>query len=315
MASSVIEEELQRFREQWLQEVRSSINEEDDQQNENKSEDTKLLSETLNTLTLNQDLRRQDEAPEEHDPLVIQFSLQENNESVNGSNETTQEKLSYISLLPVEILMKIFQGFDAKTLEKCSIVSKTWFIVARSGILWRPLCCKEFADCKGFRRMYNNNWRFMYINRPRLLYNGLYISKSEYIRPGLTEGVYVNPVHRVVYFRYLRFYPEGKLVYYLGSEMPKEFAEWFKPEHRHKLSDKVCNGFFTKDEQLIHIWYKGAQKATFNTQLELYSTVAGKNNRLALKECRSFNVGGDGRYDYYMEVPSYQFIKLPAHLL
>ena len=51
----------------------------------------------------------------------------------------------------------------------------------------------------------------MYINRPRLRFNGCYISKTTYVRPGENSFQDTNyqPWHLVTYFRYIRFFPEG----------------------------------------------------------------------------------------------------------
>ena len=40
----------------------------------------------------------------------------------------------------------------------------------------------------------------------------MYISKNTYFRPGLAEGSWNQSVHRVVYYRYLRFYGDGTVV-------------------------------------------------------------------------------------------------------
>jgi len=312
MATALDTEELRRFREQWRREVLR-----EKETAEEKA--TQIITDALsNTLTYNNILNEdklEDRGSQELDQLTLQIiSSQEAQNEIENTIENNNTQICYISALPVEILMKIMQGFDAKTLETCSTVCRNWFIVSRCGILWKDICFKEYPSCKGFKALYSNNWRTMYIKRPRLRYDGIYISKFEYVRPGLTEGTYVNPVHRVVYFRYLRFYPEGKLLSYLGSEKPKDISEWFKSENRHKL-DKFDCGFFSKEEELIDIWSKNKHKVMFNIKIELYSTTPGKNDRLLCKDYHSFKENGEGRYDYCMKIPPYQFVKLPPHLL
>jgi len=82
----------------------------------------------------------------------------------------------------------------------------------------------------------------MYLNRPRLRFDGIFISKykiqpnfksfknlffpinncfcvgkNTYVRQGTTEWTYHQPVHSVVYYRYLRFFPrEDRVLYRYG---------------------------------------------------------------------------------------------------
>ncbi len=52
----------------------------------------------------------------------------------------------------------------------------------------------------------------MFLQRPHMRFDGLYVSRNTYIRTGLTEWRYKNPVHLVTYFRYLRFLPDGRFI-------------------------------------------------------------------------------------------------------
>lgn len=52
----------------------------------------------------------------------------------------------------------------------------------------------------------------MLIYRPHLWFHGAYISKTSYVRYGESSFQDSNyrPVYIVDYFRYLRFFPDGK---------------------------------------------------------------------------------------------------------
>ena len=52
----------------------------------------------------------------------------------------------------------------------------------------------------------------MFLQRPHMRFDGLYVSRNTYLRKGLTEWRYKNPVHLVTYFRYLRFLPDGRFI-------------------------------------------------------------------------------------------------------
>ena len=49
-----------------------------------------------------------------------------------------------------------------------------------------------------------SSWRAMYLERPHLRFDGLYVSRNTYIRTGVTEWRVKNPVHLVCYYRYFR---------------------------------------------------------------------------------------------------------------
>lgn len=51
----------------------------------------------------------------------------------------------------------------------------------------------------------------MYIDRPRVHFNGCYISKTSYLRYGENnfQDQFYRPIHLIEYYRYIRFFPDG----------------------------------------------------------------------------------------------------------
>ncbi|KAI5778507.1 hypothetical protein EDC01DRAFT_622468 [Geopyxis carbonaria] len=77
---------------------------------------------------------------------------------------------------------------------------------------------------------YKSSWREMFHLRPRVRYNGIYISTCNYHRPGGHAGHSLSwgtPVHIVTYYRYLRFYPDGTLLSLLTTHEPSEVVYAF----------------------------------------------------------------------------------------
>lgn len=71
------------------------------------------------------------------------------------------------------------------------------------------------------------SYRSMFRTRPRIRYNGVYISTCNYIRPGAFHAspssiAGAAPVHIVTYYRYLRFYPDGTCLSLLSTYKPQE---------------------------------------------------------------------------------------------
>ncbi|KAI1323521.1 hypothetical protein F5Y16DRAFT_335379 [Xylariaceae sp. FL0255] len=67
------------------------------------------------------------------------------------------------------------------------------------------------------------SWKSMFRQRPRVRFNGCYISTVNYIRPGQNTGnllIWNAPVHIVTYYRYLRLYRDGTVISLTTTEEP-----------------------------------------------------------------------------------------------
>ncbi|OAF56127.1 hypothetical protein VC83_07552 [Pseudogymnoascus destructans] len=65
----------------------------------------------------------------------------------------------------------------------------------------------------------------MFRHRPRIRFDGLYISTVNYMRAGAaaaTQSTWDSPVHIVTYYRYLRFFRSGAVISLLGTHEPSE---------------------------------------------------------------------------------------------
>lgn len=85
---------------------------------------------------------------------------------------------------------------------------------------------------------YGGAYKSMFILRPRIRFNGLYISTCTYHRPGhsvnsnLTLAV---PMHMVTYYRYLRFYPSGLVLSLLTIYEPTDVVHSITLDNYHAL--------------------------------------------------------------------------------
>lgn len=74
-------------------------------------------------------------------------------------------------------------------------------------------------------RVYDSKYIHMLHHRPRIRFNGVYISTVHYHRPGQASAsqlTWTNPVHIVTYYRYLRFYRDGSVISLLTTAQPIE---------------------------------------------------------------------------------------------
>ncbi|KAK2004723.1 F-box domain-containing protein [Colletotrichum falcatum] len=71
--------------------------------------------------------------------------------------------------------------------------------------------------------VYSSSWQSMFRHRPRIRFNGCYISTVNYIRPGQADANQITwntPVHIVTYYRYLRFFRDGTVISLLTTDEP-----------------------------------------------------------------------------------------------
>ncbi|KFY37413.1 hypothetical protein V495_07186, partial [Pseudogymnoascus sp. VKM F-4514 (FW-929)] len=72
----------------------------------------------------------------------------------------------------------------------------------------------------------------MFRHRPRLRFDGLYISTVNYMRAGAaaaTQSTWDSPVHIVTYYRYLRLFRSGAVLSLLGTHEPSEVVHALLP--------------------------------------------------------------------------------------
>ncbi|XP_077080206.1 F-box only protein 9 isoform X2 [Siphateles boraxobius] len=131
----------------------------------------------------------------------------------------------HISALPFEVLMYIFRwvvscDLDLRALEQLSLVCRGFYICARDPEIWRSACLRVWGrSCT--KMLPFSSWREMFLERPRVRFDGVYISKTSYIRQGeeSLDGFY-RAWHQVEYYRYLRFFPDGQAMMLTTPEDP-----------------------------------------------------------------------------------------------
>ncbi|KAF1956485.1 hypothetical protein CC80DRAFT_444889 [Byssothecium circinans] len=73
--------------------------------------------------------------------------------------------------------------------------------------------------------------------RPRIRFNGCYISTVNYTRAGsasVTQTTWNSPIHIVTYYRYLRFFRNGTCISLLTTSEPADVVPYLYIEHVHK---------------------------------------------------------------------------------
>jgi len=92
----------------------------------------------------------------------------------------------------------------------------------------------------------------MYIERPHLLFVGVYISKTSYIRQGEKNlDMCYRPFHVVEYYRYMRFFIDGTVVIHTSADEPVTAIPRLKLKHGGNPSVSVGHYRLSGDRVII----------------------------------------------------------------
>ncbi|KAI1401448.1 hypothetical protein F4819DRAFT_328774 [Hypoxylon fuscum] len=117
------------------------------------------------------------------------------------------------------------------------------------GIAWEPLdhdaaSLEELARRRHeesraatnvfLHKLYKSSWQAMFRRRPRIRFNGCYISTVNYIRAGqasMHQVTWNSPVHIVTYYRYLRLFRDGSAISLLTTDEPAHVVHHLTKEN------------------------------------------------------------------------------------
>ncbi|KAF6152811.1 hypothetical protein GIB67_004640 [Kingdonia uniflora] len=190
--------------------------------------------------------------------------------------------------LPDELLYEVFARMNPYSLGKAACVCRKWRYTIRIPLHWRNACLRTWqisGPVENYRILqskYDGSWRKMWLLRPRIRTDGLYVSRNTYIRVGIAEWRVYNPVHLVCYYRYMRFFPNGKFLYMNSSQKLKDVAKYMN--FRASKTESVFSGKYTLTDDKVEaaILYPGLRPTVLRIRLRLRGTTQGANNRMDL---------------------------------
>lgn len=160
-----------------------------------------------------------------------------------------------------EILKEIFSFLNAWERAKIGIVCKTWKMIdENTGYLYRRDCLKywkktarpeenvffyPFKDTlelwgEEYPNGYNDTreylkglktWRNMWLTRPKVRFNGVYIARIAFIKQGQLNIDNLPSFQRIVFFRYIRFYDDFSVCSINTPIKPREFLKSVDKQH------------------------------------------------------------------------------------
>lgn len=251
--------------------------------------------------------QRQDNTEDSIDDLVEAFQrdLSLNNvgvcESTFGTG--TISTSLHISSLPVEVFLVIMKwlvsnDLDFKSLEKFGQVCKGFYLLSRDQEIWKLACMKVW----GANVSPTSTWREMFLSRPRVNFNGCYISKINYQRYGENsfQDQFYRPVQIVEYFRLIRFLPNGTILMMTSAdELQSSVNKMKHVQYALQSRDILKGNYYYQDSTVLIVIKKQittTQKFkrkniaddddntfTFFLELEITDTPKKKFNKLMWK--------------------------------
>ncbi|KAF4124895.1 F-box protein 9 [Geosmithia morbida] len=86
------------------------------------------------------------------------------------------------------------------------------------------------------------DWRSLFRSRPRIRFNGCYISTVNYVRSGALSTNQAtwggSPIHIVTYYRYLRFFRDGSAISLLTTDEPRDVVHHLTKEEVELVRDR-----------------------------------------------------------------------------
>ncbi|CAG8726625.1 6656_t:CDS:2, partial [Gigaspora margarita] len=285
--SKIFSEHLEEHREDYINGSKNNSNSITHQDDIKKRDRRESRSKSQNS-----DSKKHDEEEDQLTTLIESFrDMQLTLEPLIPYNPVHIAKLPNESI--ISILEQMVMVGDITSLERFGLVCKKFLLLSREPSLWKYLCEKVYRyinlECnesnkllaKDVELLYANDWRRMYIERPRIRLDGVYISTCHYLRPGAAENAWHQPIHLITYYRYLRFYSDGTCILLLTTTEPINIVKHFTPEYKSKGFMKGT--WMLNDDQILTISAidRESPKFTFCLSFDLKSTSIGKNNKLA----------------------------------
>jgi F-box protein 9 len=176
----------------------------------------------------------------------------------------------------------------------------------------------EISSLVLLHNVYSASWQKMFRLRPRIRFNGCYISTVNYIRPGQASPSQItwnSPIHIVTYYRYLRFYRDGTVISLLTTNEPPDVVHFLTKSFQESHKDgsgahlpsavmqnasrgrwQLSSASGNHDAELkdaegdLYVEAEGVGKYIYRMELSLRSAGKGaRNNKLVWKAYYHYN--------------------------
>lgn len=237
------------------------------------------------------------------DALLDSF---QRNLTLNGDHDATT--VGYIpkrdghevllARLPGEVVVQIVKWalfLDMSMLIPIALSCKRLYIETRSRTLWKEVVfyfhphpritslasLQLTLDAENVA-LHSGDWLQMWLDKPRVRFNGVFISRINYVREGRSEGLYGRFL-LVTYFRYLRFFTDGSVLCWTTTIDPPNAVRDMIPGVKYQ---GMTEGRFRLVGSRLYITTRDPESNDnlFYSTMNLSSTKRGKHNKLSWEE-------------------------------
>ncbi|CAG0916842.1 unnamed protein product [Notodromas monacha] len=142
----------------------------------------------------------------------------------------------HMSDCPPEVVALILRwvvsrDLDVRSLDVLGEVCRGFYQAARDPEIWRRICHRVFgASCASPEDLGFLSWRDMFFELPHPYFHGCYINRVSYIRHGENsfQDRFYRPWYEVKYYRFLRFFPEGRCLMMNTPDEPQHALHHMK---------------------------------------------------------------------------------------
>ncbi|KIJ55303.1 hypothetical protein M422DRAFT_219912 [Sphaerobolus stellatus SS14] len=213
-----------------------------------------------------------------------------------------------IAKLPDELIIHILFGFarnlDTSSIERFAMVCRRARVLSLDNSLWRrlveiimvpPQLDDPTLTIDDIGKQYHYDYRRVYIEHPHIRFDGVYIAICHYIRNGAGENPWVVISHLITYRRFLRFFPNGKVLSYRAND-DQEIADIVHELHPGLQRKDLCVGDWQLTgntvviTNLMDVVPGYSDKYSFQIVLGLKSRPTGKWNKLDIHQYESVNM-------------------------
>lgn len=161
------------------------------------------------------------------------MSLAAHGNDEEASHLRTIERGGLPLLLPDDILHRAFSYLDVDMYGTLALVSPFWKSFTRTEVVYKALCVRCYMNQSRRKALhvsrFGHSYRAMLETRPRVRTGGgLYVLKYaevKQIQRDMWTEIPVGAILETVYYRYLYFQEDGRVLYALTSSPPHEMIQ------------------------------------------------------------------------------------------